>query len=170
MVALMRAYKLTNGSGSVPMTNSTLDNIYAKKRSSESLEHFAMAVFGYLHFGDVEEHYSANYWGEQYFVAHDGSISLTVAASDDALFDDYEYWIAVYGPEIPDGEDLVAIGDELARRLTIGGFEIARPCSLEDWLYKKPVSKRLIYQRKLPAEAPNEPRVEITIEELRNTD
>jgi hypothetical protein len=58
------------------MAMSTFDNIYVKSGSAISLRQFAISVFDYLGFGDVEEHHSANYWGEQYFRAFGGDISL----------------------------------------------------------------------------------------------
>lgn len=46
------------------------DNIFAETKQFTSLEQFARFVFELLKFHHVEEHYSANYWGEQYFLAH----------------------------------------------------------------------------------------------------
>jgi hypothetical protein len=144
----------------------TFDNVYAKEGRATGLRHFATSVFDYLGFGQIEEHRSANYWGEEYFVAHHGNLSLTVALTDEKGFGDYTYWISLKGPESVDAAERSRIGDELARRLTIGGFEVARPYSMDDWLYAHPIVKRVVYHKKL-GNAGIDPQVETILEEIR---
>jgi len=106
-------------------------------------------VFHDLKFGNIEEHRSANYWGEQYFIAYAGDLSLTVALADESGFEDYDYWISIKPAEHGRGSiQANVIGDELARRLTVNGFEVARPYSQEDWLFRKPIVRRIVYRKK----------------------
>jgi hypothetical protein len=89
------------------------DNIFVKKERFTSLEEFARFVFTRLKFGNVTEHHSANYWGEQYFSADSGNASLNIAAQDDSSFEDYDFWISV---EISNGNraEETELGQKLA--------------------------------------------------------
>ena len=122
------------------------DNIFVKKGMFTSLEEFARFVFTLFKFRNVKEHHSANYWGEQYFSADSDNVSLRIAAQDDSGFQDYDYWISVeITKENPAEEQL---GQEFARTLALNGIEAARPYSKQDWLYRKPVIRRIIYRKK----------------------
>jgi len=123
------------------------DNIFVKKGMFTSLEEFARFVFTLLKFGNVKEHHSANYWGEQYFSADVGNASLNIAAQDDAGFQDYDYWISVEITNENPAEETES-GQEFARTLALNGIEAARPYSNEDWLYSKPVIRRIVYRKK----------------------
>jgi hypothetical protein len=123
------------------------DNIFVKKGMFPSLEEFARFVFTLLKFGNVKEHHSANYWGEQYFSADSGNASLSIAGQDDPGFEDYDYWISVQITNANQAEE-TELGKEFARILAQNGFDAARPYSKEDWLYSKPVIRRIVYRKK----------------------
>jgi hypothetical protein len=59
------------------------------------------------------------------------------------------------------------IGDELARRLTVGGFEVARPYSIEDWLSPKTIVKRIVYRKARATEGRSTSEVQTTVEEIK---
>jgi len=101
------------------------DNIFVKKGMFTSLEEFARFVFTLLKFGNVKEHHSANYWGEQYFSADLGNASLNIAAQDDSGFQDYDYWISVEITNENPAEETES-GQEFARTLALNGIEAAR--------------------------------------------
>lgn len=150
--------------------SSTIDNIFAKATSATSLRQFATSVFDCLGFGNLEEHYSANYWGEQYFIAFKGDVSLTVAATDDTGFEDYPFWISIKAPESDDDNEIEArktMGDELARRLTLADFDVTRPYTMADWLFRKPIVRRVVYRRESADENRHSEHVETSVEEIR---
>jgi hypothetical protein len=85
--------------------------------------------------------------GEQYFLAYRDKASLTIALQDDPGFEDYDYWLTV---ELPRSNqlELVSLGKEIARILTLNGFAVSSPFLDEDLLNKKPVVRRIVYLKK----------------------
>src|SRR5215204_3642281 len=75
-----------------------------------------------------------------------GRIEL-LAAQDDPGFQDYDYWISVEIINENPAEE-TELGQEFARTLALNGIEAARPYSKEDWLFSKPIVRRIVYRKK----------------------
>ena len=143
------------------------DNIFVKKREFTSLEGFARSIFTLLQFEGFEEHQSVNYWGGHYYLAFSNKASLTVALQDHAGFQDYDYWLSVE-VETGNSEDEVKLGQKVAQTLAFSDFEVARPYSIEDWLFRKPTVRRIVYRKERAREvAHGANEVETTIEEIK---
>ena len=125
------------------------DNIFVKKLNEEPLDAFAGEIFGLLDVTQVEERSSLSYVHGRYFVGSSLGLTLTVAEADEKGFEDYEFWLSlkIDGLVVADTSFLEGCGDVIARILTLKGYDVARPFSLEDWLYERPVVKRILYVR-----------------------
>jgi hypothetical protein len=100
-----------------------------KKRAGELLDEFVAVIDKIIGPMKWEEHESANYIDERYFLASAVAMKVKVAIADDSEFSDYDYWInidlSVAG--VSERSFLDGVADAVARAVALHGYEVLRP-------------------------------------------
>lgn len=104
-------------------------NILIKKMQSQTLDAFVSDLSDRLGCGRFDERQSSNYLDERYFKASVLGVAIEVARADDGEFQEYEFWLSfeVDGVYVDDAAFLEGLADCAARKLTLLGYQVARP-------------------------------------------
>jgi hypothetical protein len=104
-------------------------SILIKKRAVETLDEFVAVIDKIIGPMKWEEHDSANYLDNRYFLASAVALEVKVAIADDAEFTDYDYWIIidVSVAGVSELSFLDGVADAVARAVALQGYEVLRP-------------------------------------------
>src|SRR5688572_21379028 len=107
-------------------------NLFVRRRGEKTLDEFAGTVYECLGVTKVEKRTSSNYLDDTYFVGTALAINLGIALSDEAGYEEYDFWLWLEraGPSGGDDAYLEQCGDAIARVLAAHGYDVSRS---PDW-------------------------------------
>jgi len=104
-------------------------NLLIKTEVKQTLELFVQMIKSILGCCEWQERNSSNYVGERYFRCFVLGLEMTVAIADDSEFTGYDFWIRIEAPLVANVDKvfLADLADNVARQLTLQGYEVLRP-------------------------------------------